>query len=422
MAELGPGAPPWGRRRWVLLIVLSGNMILDAIEGSILVPALPSVAAGLHRSVWEAQWLLSGFAIGFAALLLAGPGLVARFGRRRVYLAAMALFAVASVVGGFSTSISVLVVIRVVKGAAAALTAPAGLAVIAAEFPAGAQSRRAISVYAVFGAAGFTVGLLLSGVLAAVNWHLIFLLPAPTALALLVIAWRVIPEAAVTGLSRPSISLLRNRSLVRSALGAAALNGGYIAMLILLAVRVCDVLGWSPWLTALGLLPASVPLALSVLFAGRWVARFGTARLILAGAVVTFAGQLLFLARPQIHHYSGDVLPVLILVEAGFVLSFAALNMQSTATVSAEMRPVAAPFYQTGVQIGAAVLLPVTAALAACFDTYRPAAAVIAGAGLLAVIVAGVELRSPRGDAASGSPPAAAFPASVVSTSQTRRF
>ncbi|MFI7529537.1 MFS transporter [Nocardia salmonicida] len=394
MADVRPAAPAWDRRRWVLLLVLSGNMILDAIEGSILVPGLGVLTTELNRSIGHTQWLLSGFAAGFAALLLAGPALAARFGRRQVYLVAMALFAVASVIGGLTDDLTLLVATRVVKGAAAALTAPAGLAVIAAEFPAGAQQRRAISVYAVFGAAGFTTGLLLSGWLSALNWHLLFVFPAPIALALLVAAWRVIPDPPVATPPRLSKPLLRNGSLVRSALGAGALNGGYLALLVVIAVQLHESLGWAPWQIAVGLLPASLPLALSVPFAGRFVERYGTARLILAGAVATLAGHLLLFARPEIHDYATDALPVLLLIEAGFVLSFAALNMQSTATVPAELRPIAVPLYQTGVQFGAAFVLPITVAVAVAFDAYRPAAGVIALAGLLALLAASSELRT----------------------------
>ncbi|PKV76851.1 MFS transporter [Nocardia fluminea] len=405
MADTRPAAPTWDRRRWVLLLVLSGNMILDAIEGSILVPALGVLTTDLTRSIGQTQWLLSGFAAGFAALLLAGPALAARFGRRQIYLVAMALFAVASVIGGLTDDLALLVATRVVKGAAAGLTAPAGLAVIAAEFPAGAQQRRAISVYAAFGAAGFTTGLLLSGWLTALNWHLLFVFPAPIALALLVAAWRVIPDPPVAAPPRLSKPLLRNGSLARSALGAGALNGGYLALLVVVAVQLHQSLGWVPWQIAVGLLPASLPLALSVPFAGRFVERYGTARLILAGAVATLAGHLLLFARPEIHDYGTDALPVLLLIEGGFVLSFAALNMQSTATVPAELRPIAVPLYQTGVQFGAAFVLPIAVGTAVAFDAYRPAAAVIAVAGLLAVLAASSELR-----ASAASVPAKAVP------------
>lgn len=392
MAEARPAAT-WDRRGWILLLVLSGNMILDAIEGSLLVPAFGTLTTALGRSVAETQWLLSGFAAGFAALLLAGPTLAARFGRRRVYLAAMAVFAVASLIGGLTDDLTLLVLTRIVKGAAAALTAPAGLAVIAAEFAPGAQQRRAIAVYAAFGAAGFTTGLLLSGWFAAVNWHLLFVFPAPIALLLLVAAWRVVPDPPVTAPPRLSKPLARNGSLVRSTLGAGALNGGYLALLVLIAVQL-HALGWAPWQIALGLLPASLPLAVSIPFAGRFVARYGTARLILAGAVATLAGHLLLFARPEIDDYVADALPVLLLIEAGFVLSFAALNMQSTATVPPELRAIAVPLYQTGVQCGAALVLPITVATAVAFDAYRPAAAVIALVGLLGVAAAAVELRT----------------------------
>ncbi|MFI5500849.1 MFS transporter [Nocardia asteroides] len=404
MSGPAPAVSRWDRRRWALLLVLSGNMILDAIEGSILVPAFALLSTELNHSSWETQWLLAGFAAGFAALLLSGPRLAARFGRRRVYLAAMALFALASLVGGLTDDLTLLVVTRVVKGAAAALTAPAGLAVIAAEFPAGAEQRRAVSVYAAFGAAGFTTGLLLSGALAAVDRHLLFVFPAPVALVLLIAAWRIIPESSASAPPRWSTALPRNGSLLRATLGAAALNGGYLALLVVLAVQLHQALGWSPWQIALGLLPASVPLALSVPFAGRFVARLGTAPLILAGAVATLAGHLLLVARPAIQDYRTDVLPVLLLVEAGFVLSFAALNMQSTATVDPSLRPIAVPLYQTGVQTGAALVLPIAVGVAAVAGSFRPAAAVIAVAGLLAVAAASVEFRATTAAGPAPSP------------------
>lgn len=380
-------------RRRLLLPVLSGTMILDAVEGSILVPALGALATELGRSPWQAQWLLAGFAAGFAALLPVGPALVARFGLRRTYLAAMALFALASVAGGLTDDLAALVAARAVKGAAAALTAPAGLAVIAATFPAGPAQRRAVAVYAAFGAAGFTVGLLLSGVLAALDTALLFLVPAAVAVALLAAAWRVVPETPAATRARLTGGLRRHPSLLRSAFGAAVLNGGYLAVLVLLAARLGE-RGLAPWQIALGLLPASLPLAVSLPFAPRAIARFGTARLVLAGAGAALAGQALLAARPAAWPYTTAVLPVLLLVEAAFVLSFAALNLQAAAAVPETLRPAAVPLYQTGVQLGAALLLPLATGVAAATGSLRPAAAVLAVAGLAALAAAAAERRA----------------------------
>ncbi|MFI7118845.1 MFS transporter [Amycolatopsis sp. NPDC049868] len=347
------------RTPWGLLPVLSGNMILDAIEVSIVLLALPAIASDLDSPLWMTQWLMSGFALGFAAMLPAGPMLAARCGRRRTYLGALVVFVLASLLGGLSGSIAVLIAARVVKGCCAALTAPAGLVVIGTVFPEGPRRRRAVAIYSMFGAAGFTAGLLLSVLLLAAGWRWVFLFPAPVALVLLVAAWRTLPgdddgPVAV----RIPFSLLRNGSLVRSAIGAATLNGAYVSLLVLISWRLSGVRDWPAWQIALGLLPACVPLLVLVPFSGALVARFGTARLVAAGAVVTLAGELLYLARPSPEAYLTGLLPVFLLVEAGFVLSFAALNMQAVSAVAAELRPVSVPLYQTGVQLGGVLLLP----------------------------------------------------------------
>ncbi|MDX2405986.1 MFS transporter [Streptomyces microflavus] len=173
-----PGQQATVRRHRSLLVVLSGNMLLDAIEVSVVLVALPSIGTDLGLTLWSVQWLMSGFALGFAVMLLLGPVLSGRWGMRRVYLAAMLLFALASLVGGLSDNTALLIASRVVKGACAALTAPAGLALISTTFPSGPQQRRAVSVYSLFGAAGFTAGLLLAGALAGDSWRWTFLLPA----------------------------------------------------------------------------------------------------------------------------------------------------------------------------------------------------------------------------------------------------
>ncbi|WP_157841214.1 MFS transporter, partial [Streptomyces wadayamensis] len=101
----------------------------------------------------------------FGALLLFGGRLVAILGRRPVYLAALLVFAAASLVGALADHTALLVATRFVKGFCAALTAPTGLAIIASAFPEGPARSRALSVYSLFGASGFSVGLLLSGAL-----------------------------------------------------------------------------------------------------------------------------------------------------------------------------------------------------------------------------------------------------------------
>ncbi|MFF8410153.1 MFS transporter [Streptomyces omiyaensis] len=388
-----PAHAPWDVRHRAVLLVLSANMILDAVEVSVVLVALPAVRAELGLSPLAVQWLMSGFALGFAVALLTGARLVARLGTRRVYLAAMLGFAAASVAGGLLDDPALLVATRVVKGACAALTAPAGLAIIAGSFPEGPRRQRAVAVYSLCGAAGFTAGLLLSGALLAADWRWTLAFPAPLALLVLVPALRVLPRDGAAGApARPSATPLRpprDGALLRTALGAATLNGTYHSVLFLLTLHVQERLGWSPWVNALALLPACVPLAVTVPFAARMTARWDAGRLIALGAAAPLAGYALLLARPGLSPYATGILPALLLVGAGFVLSFAALNMRAASAGPAGDRPAAVRSYQAAVQLGAVVLLPATGALAAAGHGGRPAFALLtvaAAVGLAAAL------------------------------------
>ncbi|MFB8179346.1 MFS transporter [Streptomyces sp. NPDC055966] len=385
----------WDARQWSRLLVLSGNMLLDAIEVSVLLIALPTLAARFGLTPWSAQWLMSGFALGFAALLLLGPVLCARIGRRRAYLGAMLLFALASLAGGLAGGPALLVAVRVVKGCCAALTAPTGLAIINDLFPEGPQRRRALSVYSLFGAAGFTAGLLLAGGLLATGWRWVFVFPAPVALALLVAGAYVLPREQGGGPARlPSPALLKRGPLLRSALGAACLNGTYQALLVVMVFQMADGFGWSPWRSALALLPACVPLALSVPFAGRLIARHGSRRLVTLGALFPLLGHLLYLARPH-SGYALGMLPVQLLVEAGFCLAFVALNTQATAGLDPAQRGAAVALYQAFVQLGAALLLPLVALLLTRATGPRPALALVTAVGALGLAAALVRRPAP---------------------------
>ncbi|MFF7637032.1 MFS transporter [Kitasatospora sp. NPDC008050] len=387
------------RRQRALLFVLAGNMLIDALEVSVLLVAMPAVKDDLGLSLWNTQWVMSGFALGFAALLLLGPAITARWGRRRVYLAALVVFVAASLLGGLADQGALLILTRVVKGMCAALTAPTGLAIISTTFREGPEQRRAVSVYSLFGAVGFTAGLLCSGLLTELSWRWSVVCSAPVALVLLVFGLRLVPgdQHATGSAPRVKAALLRNGPLLRSALCAASLNGAYLGLLLLVTFQLHAQLGWNSWQTALAYLPACVPLALSLPFAGRLVGRLGTDRLIVAGALSATLGDALYLWQGTPRSYPTGVLPTMLLVGAGFVLSFAALNMQATSAIPAAEKRLAVPLYQTAVQLGAVLVLPAVAALIGGHGGYRPALLLITAVGAAGSLVAltGVRRRRP---------------------------
>lgn len=382
-----------------LLATLAGSMLLDALEVSVVLVALPDAAMGLGLSLFEVQWLMGGFAAGFAAVLLLGPTATARWGLRTPYVAALALFAVASVAGGLSGDAVVVIASRAVKGACAALTAPAGLAVIGATYPAGPARQRAVTVYSLFGAAGFTTGLLVSGAVTAAGWQWVILLPAPAAVALAVFAARLVPAArpaapgGVRALRRVLRRVLAAPGLLSAAAGAALLNGSLLGSLLLTVFVLREDLGFPPWLVAVSLLPACVPLAVLSPVVGRRSSVSGTGPPIVAGAVAALAGLGWLSWAAPAGGYGSGVLPGLVALGVGLALSFGPLNMQAVSAVPDGDRAMAVALYQTAVQCGAVVLLACTSALGV---GAAPPVLTLCGAVALAIALTGILTRPTR--------------------------
>ncbi|MEW1777536.1 MFS transporter [Streptomyces sp. NPDC086777] len=492
----------FGPRLWGLLLVLAGNMLIDALEVSVAVVALPAIGTDLGQPPTVTQWVMTGFAAGFGGLLLFGARVVTLLGRRRVYLAALLAFAAASALSALAHDPWLLLATRLTKGFCAALTAPTGLAIITSTFPEGRPRSRAVSVYTLFGAGGFTAGLLLSGWLTETSWRWAFAFPAPVVLLLFACGLRLIPGEAPDAPKGPSVptggaqsapketgpsapkgrgelrdqpprrrtmtttaqrydipgaltflgallalvegitqlpahgwtdphattpltaaalllllfrqierrataplltvasSLRRSPALIRSALGAACLNGSYLGLLFVLTYQTQTLAGWSPLRTACALLPAAAPPALTASASGRLVARFGAPRLIVAGAACAFAGALLQLRpHPWPLDYPGRMLPTLLLVGAAFVLSFAALNIQAMSRLAPADRLTGSGLYQTAVQLAAVLAVALAAALlaahapapgagpAAAAAACRPALTLVAALGFLGLLV-----------------------------------
>lgn len=377
----------WDRRLWALLFVLSANMLIDSLEVSTVVVAMPSISSGLHVSAPESSWFMLSFALGFGASILPGRAAARRFGRRRIYLWALLLFAAASLASGLAPDAGVLDAARFVKGVCVALTAPTGLAIIIGAFPEGPSRQRAVSVYSMFGASGFSAGLLLSGALTSAGWRWVLLFGGPAALALFPVALRLVPAdppgPAPAASPGPGVRTAPSWRLLRSAAGAAALNGTYWGFLFLVTFALQSGAAWSPLRTGLALLPTSLPLALTALYSGSLARRFGPGRLVALGSLAAAAGYAWYLRSGPHPGYPTGLFPAELLVGLAFVLCFAALHLQATSGLPPPRQAAAAGVYQTSVQLGGAAVLGMTAALAA-LDGPRTALA-----ALLAVAVAG---------------------------------
>jgi MFS family permease len=419
-----PAEPRWSPRTWGLLIVLCGVLFLDGLDVSMVGVALPSIEGDLHLSTSSLQWIVSGYVLGYGGFLLLGGRTADLFGRRRVLFVALAVFAGASLLGGLVNDGDLLVATRFLKGVAAAFTAPAGLSIITTTFHEGPQRNKALSIYAACGASGFSMGLVLGGLLTTIGWRWTFLVPVPIAVLLLAVGPRVVPHdrpldaesrrgldlggaltvtaamlllvrtvvtapdsgwasaetigafavvvallAAFVAIERRSphplvrLGILRNGPLVRANLGAMALFGSYVGFQFVGTLYMQSLLGWSALQTALAFLPAGLIVAFGAPRVGRLADRIGTAPIIAAGALALAAGYALFLGLDASPVYAVAILPTMVLIGIGFGLSFPSLNMQATSGVADHEQGVASGLVNTSFQVGGAVVLAVVSAV-----------------------------------------------------------
>ena len=130
---------------WAALLVLCGALFLDALDVSMIGVALPSIRTDLHMSTSSLQWVVSAYVLGYGGFLLLGGRAADLLGRRRVFLISLAVFLVASGLGGLANDGSLLIATRFIKGVSAAFTAPAGLSIITTTFAEGPARNKALS-------------------------------------------------------------------------------------------------------------------------------------------------------------------------------------------------------------------------------------------------------------------------------------
>ena len=187
------------KRRQQGLVVVCAAMFISAVDMTIVNVALPAISEDLNAGVGELQWVLDGFLVALAGLLLLGSGLADRFGRRRVFLAGMAGFGVASVLCALAPSPIALIAARVVMGMAAACVLPPALSLIAVMFPP-EERAQALGVWAAVAGAGLVIGPLLGGVLVeAIGWETVFLVNVPVAVLVVPAGLKLLPESTRPG-------------------------------------------------------------------------------------------------------------------------------------------------------------------------------------------------------------------------------
>ncbi|MGP4044830.1 MFS transporter [Streptomyces sp. 2A115] len=182
-----------GTRAWALLLVLCGTIFLEGIDVAMLAVAIPSIRSDLGLPTDTAAWVMSSYVLGYAGFTLLGGRAADLLGRRRMFLTWLTVFLAFSGLGGFATEGWMLIVARFVTGVSAAFMTPAALSLITTSYAEGEQRNKALLVFAGTAAGGFSLGLVIGGLLTELGWRWVFFAPVLLAGALLAAAVRLIP-------------------------------------------------------------------------------------------------------------------------------------------------------------------------------------------------------------------------------------
>ncbi|WP_410822027.1 MFS transporter [Micromonospora sp. 050-3] len=412
--------------RWPALLVLCAGSLMIILDGTVVAVALPAIQRDLGFSAAGLAWVVNAYLVAFGGLLLLAGRLGDLLGRRRVFLAGVALFTVASLACAVATGPALLVGARFGQGVGGALAMAVSLGMIVRLYPEAAERARAIAVFSFTGAAGASVGTVAGGVLTqAAGWRTIFLVNVPIGAAILIAALRRLPaERGIglrAGLDLPG-ALLATAGLMAAVLGivgtgehgwtsprtlgavalAALLLGGfalrqrvaaaplvpprvlrvpglvaanavqflmvcaYFGFQFLLAVELQLVLGLDAAATGWAFLPTPVVIAVvSLGLAGRLIARFGARMVLLVGLGLATVGFLLLARLPADGGYVVDVLPAMLIFGVAGGLTLPAVTTLAMAGATDTDAGLASGLANTTQQVGGAVGLAALATLAA---------------------------------------------------------
>jgi EmrB/QacA subfamily drug resistance transporter len=185
------------------LVVTLGAALVVVLDFSIVNVALPSLSAEMGVSTMTAEWVVTAYALTFGGLLVVGGRASDLFGRRRLLVAGLVFFAVASTAGGLAVGFPMLVAARAVQGMAAALVAPAALSILTTSFAEGPSRQRVLGYYGMTASVGFVLGLVAGGVLVdTVGWRAIFFVNVPVCFALAAIGSKALPRETTVAKDR----------------------------------------------------------------------------------------------------------------------------------------------------------------------------------------------------------------------------
>lgn len=410
-----------GKHLGLALAVISCAQLMIVLDATVVNVAIPTIHQALHFSQSNLEWLITAYSLTFGGLLLFGGRTGDLYGKRRMFMIGIALFATASLLGGFATNDIWLIITRGLQGIGGAIAAPTALSLIATNFPEGPGRNRAMGVYAAMSGGGGAVGLLLGGVLTSyVSWRWIFFVNVPIAIVVLILAPRALNESQTTsghldvpgaitatggmlalvyGLSNASshgwgsiatlvslggavvllsvfgfvesrsreplmpLSIFKNRNRSGSFGIMLCIGIALFSMFYFLTQYLQNILGWSAIRTGVGFLPMTAGIIVAAGVTSRIVSRIGIRVPLLIGPAAAVVGML-WITRITVTSSYLDIFGPLVIIALGIGFAFVPLTLSAVSGVEPNEAGLASALLNTMQQVGGALGLAVLATIA----------------------------------------------------------
>ena len=432
------------RRKWLALALLSAVQFMVVLDIAIVNVALPSIKDDLGFSQENLQWVISAYALVFGGFLLLGGRASDLLGRRRLFLVAVVVFTIASLLAGLAWSETSLIAARALQGLGAAIITPAALSILSTTFIEGRERNIALGVWGAVGGFGAAAGVLMGGILTdALSWEWIFFVNIPVGVVAFALTPLLLTESrdahvkrfdlpgavlvtaglsslvyAITqagqdgwlagetvGFFAASLALLtafvvweRRHSeplmrfgLLRIRTVSGANVAGFImgtamfAMFLMLTLYMQQVLGYSAMKTGVAYLAVAGTAIVWSAVAAQLVTRIGVKPVLVFGMTALTAGLVYFTQVSVGGSYLGDLLPGFLLIAVGIGFSFVPISIAALAGVQNSEAGLASGLINTSQQIGGALGIAALSTIA----TSQTSDAVAAGTALPVALVDG---------------------------------
>jgi EmrB/QacA subfamily drug resistance transporter len=428
-----------------VLAIVAVAQFMVVLDASVVNVALPSIQRDVGFSEQSLSWVLNAYTLIFGGFLLLGGRAADRLGRRRLFMAGMALFAGASLACGLSQSEATLLIARGAQGLGGAMVSPAALSIILTTFAEGSERNRALAVWGAIAGAGGAVGLLLGGAIVEVlSWRWVFFVNVPIGAAVLLLAPRILLESRGEGVrggydvegataitlgtmalvftlikandwgwgsartlaglavaaallvgfvwierrhDNPLVPLriFSNRSLAASDGTMLLLSAALFGVFFFCTLYLQQVLGYNALKTGVAYLPLTLTAIAASGLASRVVDRFTPKPVLVGGLLVATVGFALFTRLQVDGDYAGRVLPAMVVIGVGLGMSFVPITIAATSGVAAEDSGLASGLLNTTQQVGGSLGLAVLSAV----STSRVTSALDGGSALPAALTHG---------------------------------